>query len=77
VSKPWAQSLELYITPWGFLKGAAENNATAKSGKIGNKSYTVVVQILAAATDPRPVGYDATNSTFDLGSRSLTLRVTK
>jgi glyoxylase-like metal-dependent hydrolase (beta-lactamase superfamily II) len=42
VSKPWAQSLELYITPWGFLKGAAENNATAKSGKIGNKSYTVV-----------------------------------
>src|SRR5690606_34028738 len=23
-SQPWAQSLELYITPWGFLKGAAE-----------------------------------------------------
>jgi len=38
VSSPWAQSLELYITPWGFLKGAAENNATArKSGK-----FTVV-----------------------------------
>ena len=34
VSSPWNQSLELYITPWGFLKGAAENNATArKSGK--------------------------------------------
>jgi glyoxylase-like metal-dependent hydrolase (beta-lactamase superfamily II) len=29
VSQPWANSLELYITPWGFLKGAAENNATA------------------------------------------------
>jgi glyoxylase-like metal-dependent hydrolase (beta-lactamase superfamily II) len=29
VSQPWAQSLELYITPWGFLKGAAANNATA------------------------------------------------
>lgn len=28
VSQPWAGSLELYITPWGFLKGAAENNAT-------------------------------------------------
>ncbi len=30
VSGPWAQSLELYITPWGFLKGAEANNATAK-----------------------------------------------
>ena len=28
VSQPWAGSLELYITPWGFLKGASENNAT-------------------------------------------------
>lgn len=25
----WGQALELYITPWGFLKGAADNNATA------------------------------------------------
>ena len=33
VSQPWANSLELYITPWGFLKGAAENNATAKKQK--------------------------------------------
>jgi glyoxylase-like metal-dependent hydrolase (beta-lactamase superfamily II) len=30
VSQPWAGSLELYITPWGFLKGAEANNATAK-----------------------------------------------
>ena len=38
VSGPWNGSLELYITPWGFLKGAADNNATArKSGK-----FTVV-----------------------------------
>jgi glyoxylase-like metal-dependent hydrolase (beta-lactamase superfamily II) len=29
VSQPWAGSVEFYITPWGFLKGAAENNATA------------------------------------------------
>jgi glyoxylase-like metal-dependent hydrolase (beta-lactamase superfamily II) len=28
VSQPWAGSLELYLTPWGFLKGALENNAT-------------------------------------------------
>src|SRR6516162_4674636 len=34
VSQPWLNSLEFYITPWGFLKGAAENNATVskKSG---------------------------------------------
>jgi glyoxylase-like metal-dependent hydrolase (beta-lactamase superfamily II) len=30
VSQPWAQSVEFYITPWGFLKGAEANNATAK-----------------------------------------------
>jgi glyoxylase-like metal-dependent hydrolase (beta-lactamase superfamily II) len=41
-SQPWAQSLELYITPWGFLKGAAENNATASRGKADGKSYTVL-----------------------------------
>jgi glyoxylase-like metal-dependent hydrolase (beta-lactamase superfamily II) len=42
VSKPWAQSLELYITPWGFLKGAAENNATASKRTVDGKSYTVL-----------------------------------
>ncbi|HEY7185801.1 MAG TPA: MBL fold metallo-hydrolase [Vicinamibacterales bacterium] len=33
VAQPWAQSVELYITPWGFLKGAEANNATAKKSK--------------------------------------------
>src|SRR6202166_2696761 len=33
VSQPWAGSLEFYITPWGFLKGAAENDATVSRGK--------------------------------------------
>jgi glyoxylase-like metal-dependent hydrolase (beta-lactamase superfamily II) len=33
VSQPWNNSLEFYITPWGFLKGAAANNATASRGK--------------------------------------------
>jgi len=42
VTQPWNNSLELYLTPWGFLKGAAENNATAKSGKVDGKSYTVL-----------------------------------
>ncbi len=42
VAQPWANSLELYITPWGFLKGAAENNATASSRKVDGKKYTVL-----------------------------------
>jgi hypothetical protein len=40
VSGPWAQSLEFYITPWGFLKGAAENNATISRRKV--KGHTVL-----------------------------------
>ena len=35
-------SLEFYITPWGFLKGAAENNATVSKRKVDGKSYTVL-----------------------------------
>ncbi|MGO9610899.1 MAG: hypothetical protein ACLPT4_14830, partial [Verrucomicrobiia bacterium] len=42
VSQPWAGSLEFYITPWGFLKGAAENNATVSKRKLDGKSYTVL-----------------------------------
>ena len=42
VSQPWGNSLEFYITPWGFLKGAAENNATVSKGKLNGKSYTVL-----------------------------------
>ena len=30
----WTQQLEIWITPWGFLKGAAANNATARSQRI-------------------------------------------
>ncbi|MBV9771675.1 MAG: MBL fold metallo-hydrolase [Bryobacterales bacterium] len=42
VSQPWANSLEFYITPWGFLKGAAENNATVSRRKVDGKNYTVL-----------------------------------
>ena len=40
VSQPWATSLEFYITPWGFLKGAAANNATISRRKV--KGHTVL-----------------------------------
>jgi glyoxylase-like metal-dependent hydrolase (beta-lactamase superfamily II) len=42
VSQPWAGSLEFYLTPWGFLKGAAANNATVSHHKADGKSYTVL-----------------------------------
>ena len=42
VSGPWNGSLEFYITPWGFLKGAAENNASASRRRVDGKNYTVL-----------------------------------
>jgi glyoxylase-like metal-dependent hydrolase (beta-lactamase superfamily II) len=42
VSQPWNNSLEFYITPWGFLKGAAEHNATVSRRKVDGKNYTVL-----------------------------------
>jgi glyoxylase-like metal-dependent hydrolase (beta-lactamase superfamily II) len=42
VSQPWANSLEFYITPWGFLEGAAANNATMSRRKVDGKNYTVL-----------------------------------
>ena len=41
-AQPWNNSLELYITPWGFLKGAADNNATVSKAKVAGKNYTVL-----------------------------------
>ena len=35
----WAQQLEIWITPWGFLKGAAANNATVRT-QAGKKIVT-------------------------------------
>src|SRR5438876_4351113 len=42
VSQPWANSLEFYITPWGFLKGAAENNPTVSRRKVDGNNYTLL-----------------------------------
>ncbi len=42
VSQPWAASLEFYLTPWGFLKGAAGNAATASRRQVDGRNYTVL-----------------------------------
>jgi glyoxylase-like metal-dependent hydrolase (beta-lactamase superfamily II) len=45
VSQPWANSVEFYITPWGFLKGAAENNATVgRRGKFTVLTWSPTVK---------------------------------
>jgi glyoxylase-like metal-dependent hydrolase (beta-lactamase superfamily II) len=38
----WAQQLEIWTTPWGFLKGAAVNNATVRTQTIGARRFRVV-----------------------------------
>ncbi|MEO6367349.1 MAG: hypothetical protein ABIP38_05080, partial [Steroidobacteraceae bacterium] len=38
----WTQQLEIWVTPWGFLKGAAANNATVKTQLVAGKRYQVV-----------------------------------
>jgi glyoxylase-like metal-dependent hydrolase (beta-lactamase superfamily II) len=38
----WAQQLEIWVTPWGFLKGAAANNATVQAQTIAGRRFNVV-----------------------------------
>jgi glyoxylase-like metal-dependent hydrolase (beta-lactamase superfamily II) len=42
LSQPWAGSLDFYLTPWGFLRGAAANNATMNRRRVDGKTYTVL-----------------------------------
>ena len=57
----WGGQIEIWLTPWGFLKGAAANNATARSQRIAGKPYTVVTWSPAAKAPSgqpyRVVGY--------------------
>jgi glyoxylase-like metal-dependent hydrolase (beta-lactamase superfamily II) len=38
----WVQQMQIWATPWGFLIGAAGNNATVKSQKIKGVQYRAV-----------------------------------
>ena len=38
----WAQQLEIWTTPWGFLKGAAANNATSRTQNVNGRRFHVV-----------------------------------
>jgi len=41
-NQAWAQQLEIWITPWGFLKGAAANDATVRAQTIEGRRYQTV-----------------------------------
>ena len=38
----WTNQLEIWVTPWGFLKGAAANNATVKTETVNGRRVQVV-----------------------------------
>ena len=42
VSQPWAGSVEFYLTPWGFLKGAGDNSAIAARRRVDGRNVTVL-----------------------------------
>lgn len=42
LSESWAGSLEYYLTPWGFLQGAADNSASSNRRTLDGKSYVVI-----------------------------------
>lgn len=64
----WAQQLEIWTTPWGFLKGAAQNNAVLTRTAGGVRTVTwMTPQKSASGKAYRVVGY--------IGPRNLVERV--
>jgi glyoxylase-like metal-dependent hydrolase (beta-lactamase superfamily II) len=39
---PWVQQLEIWMTPYGFLRAAKSNNATASTKTVGGKKFSVL-----------------------------------
>ena len=57
----WGQQLEIWLTPWGFLKGAAANNAEAVSQMMDGTQYTIVTwKSPAEQTAPSGLQYTVT-----------------
>ena len=41
----WSQQLQIWVTPWGFLRGAAANGATVRTRKISDVPYKLVTWV--------------------------------
>ena len=42
VQTTWVQQLDIWTSPWGFVKGAAANNATVRAQTINGRRFNVV-----------------------------------
>jgi glyoxylase-like metal-dependent hydrolase (beta-lactamase superfamily II) len=60
-ASPWADQFQIWVTPWGFLRGAAANAATVRDTKISGVSYKLVTwsppQRAPSGKPYRVVGY--------------------
>jgi glyoxylase-like metal-dependent hydrolase (beta-lactamase superfamily II) len=41
-NEAWLQQLEIWITPWGFLKGAATHKSSVRDSSLGFKKYKIL-----------------------------------
>ena len=68
-SNRWEQQLEIWTTPWGFLKGAEQNHATVATKAVAGKTYRVVTwmtPLKAPSGVPyKLVGYIGSNNLVD------------
>jgi len=60
---PWATQVDLWLTPYGFLREAAKMNATVASKSMGGKKYTVVTFI--APNKAKMNGYIGADNVLD------------
>jgi len=66
---PWVQQYSIWVTPWGFLRGAATNNATLRSKKLGDITYKTLTwspaQKAPSGLPYKIVGYIGPNNLVD------------
>lgn len=53
---PWTEQMVIWLTPWGFLRGAAANHATVKSQKIDGVAFHVITW-MTPQTSPSGLHY--------------------
>ncbi|MDT8397087.1 MAG: MBL fold metallo-hydrolase [Pseudomonadales bacterium] len=69
----WRQQMEIWLTPWGFLKGAQDNGAEASTQVVDGSSYTVLTW-LSPANQTSPSGMQYTVKGY-LNEQNLVDRV--
>lgn len=68
----WGQQLEYWLTPWGFLKGAEENNATEMQATVDGQPMTAITWQPTAPVSPGGIPYTVTGY---VGADNLVARV--